>query len=323
MNLFYDLIILLLLFLFILPAVILLYHRRNQPESWEGRHRKKSLLIILLLFLATTTILYGSFVEPKMLVINEQTIDLPQIEEPIRIIFFSDVHLGPYKQSEYLKKIVDKIIKLEPDLVLIGGDIIGNDGANGLKELEYILPIKKLTEKYPTYAINGNHEYGLNMNSLKKGPIFMYPNLSRETEEKMTALGVKYLTNDLEKITIRDQSFYLFGGDEYWAGRLDPNNLNNRIESISTIALIHNQSAIAVLEKYQINLMLAGHTHGGQIRLPFIGPIGIVDDVTPRAWYKGLINLGQNYLFVSSGVGETGTRARLFNPPEIVLLTIN
>ena len=68
--------------------------------------------------------------------------------------------------------------------------------------------------------------------------------------------------------------------------------------------------------------MLSGHTHGGQIRLPFIGPLGKVDSITPKTWYQGWNNIDEMKLFVTSGIGESGTRARLFNPPEIVILTL-
>ena len=142
-------------------------------------------------------------------------------------------------------------------------------------------------------------------------------------EEVMRNLGIKYLINDLELLEIGNQKFYLFGGDSFWAGRLNFSSLDNRQEAnLDTIALIHNPAAAWKASEQGIELFLAGHTHGGQIRLPFIGPMAQVDDVIPRSWYKGEVGLDDMKMYVTSGTGETGTRARLFNLPEIVLLTI-
>ena len=71
-----------------------------------------------------------------------------------------------------------------------------------------------------------------------------------------------------------------------------------------------------------VDLVLSGHTHGGEIRLPFIGPVGPMPTVLPREYDKGYKEYKGIPVFITSGVGSTGTRVRLFNPPEIVVLTI-
>ena len=109
----------------------------------------------------------------------------------------------------------------------------------------------------------------------------------------------------------------------YTLKKLDYSILETRKEDIPTITLIHNPSFQFSNYPTDIDLALSGHTHGGQIRLPVVGPIGLIDNLLQKKYYQGLHTLDSGTkMLVTSGVGETGTRARLFNPPEIMLLTI-
>jgi len=322
MKTFFDLLIALLLIITAYPAVILLYSRKKRVQSWEYRHYRLSAFFATILIFIFFLVIFGSFIEPKILITNYQTIDLPNLNSPVKIAFVSDLHVGKYKQTAWVEKVADRIIGLNPDIVLLGGDQTDNE-ASAPEELIYLTPLKKITNKFPVYAINGNHEYGLTCFNGKDKKCHYTGDIHNETKKTLTDLSVRYLTNELQKITINSSSFYLFGGDEYWAKKLDLSSLNKRAENLPTIALIHNPSAI--LDKpINANLILSGHTHGGQIRLPFIGPLGMVDTVLPHEYYWGLHNITTStQIFISAGAGETGARARLFNPPEVVLLTIN
>lgn len=146
--------------------------------------------------------------------------------------------------------------------------------------------------------------------------------MSTHTKEILESLGVRYLVNELEEIQVHDNTIYLFGGDDYWTQKLNFSALHDEINA-TTLALIHNPSFIAKSYPSNVDLYLSGHTHGGQIRLPIIGPVGRVDDFLPTVYYRGLHTLETgSQLLVTSGIGETGTRARLFNPPEIAFITI-
>jgi predicted MPP superfamily phosphohydrolase len=321
MKTFFDLLIALLIIITAYPAVILLYSRKKRLKSWEYRHHHLSLFFVWILIIGFGLTIYGSFIEPKTLVTNYQTIDLPNLDQPLKIAFVTDLQVGKYKQTEWTEKVVERILKLNPDLVLLGGDQIDNEHYD-LEELDYLRPLAKLTTKLPVYAINGNHEYGLNCFAGVNELCHYTGDLHQEIEETLTKLGIKYLTNNLEKITINSSSFYLFGGDEYWAKKLDLTPLNKRTEKIPTIALIHNPTG-SFTNKVNADLILSGHTHGGQVRLPIVGPLGLVDTILPREYYWGWHEItSSTKMFVSSGAGETGARARLLNPPEVVLLTI-
>ncbi|MFZ2190503.1 MAG: metallophosphoesterase [Candidatus Magasanikiibacteriota bacterium] len=321
MQLFFDLLIAIIIIITAFPAVILLYSRKYRKNSWEYKNKKSSLSFSIILLFITVITVYGSFIEPNFLIVNKHNIDLPSLEEPITIAFISDLQAGKYKQTDWTEKVVNKILTLKPHIVLIGGDQVDNEDYN-LDELTYLEPLKKLSDQIPTYTVNGNHEYGISCFYGTDKRCSQAGDMSQETKSSLEKLGIKYLTNQTEKITVNSSSFYLFGGDEYWTKKLDFSSLKNRKETIPTIALIHNPSFI-LDEHPAFDLILSGHTHGGQIRLPFIGPIGRVDNILSSKYYQGLHELDdKTKLLVTSGAGETGVRARLFNPPEIVLITI-
>lgn len=303
-----------------IPAVILFYLRRKN-KNWYSVHRNFSLFIGICFSFLSFVIVYGSFIEPHIIVLNPQTIDLPGFSTPIRAVFIADFQVGPYKKTDFVERSVDRILSLNPEVVFIAGDLIDNTYTkNPTEELSYLSPLRKLASQVPVYAVPGNHEYGIPGGKSILDPRFRFRDTSQETKEALESYGVHYLVNELAEVTVKEQSFYLFGGDEWWNGTFDPTPLNNRIKDLPTIVLMHNPSATWEIAKYPVDLMLFGHTHGGQIRLPFIGPIGRVDSVIPKAWYQGWYEYNGIKAFVTSGLGESGVRARLFNPPEIVVM---
>jgi len=320
MNIFFDIQIAILVIITALPAVILLLNK-HKKNTWENKHKKFISFLATLLLLGTLIIIYGSFIEPRLIIINQQKINLAKITEPIKIVFIADYQVGKYKQEKFVEKTVEKIIAQNPDLILFGGDMIDNEIYNE-KEINFLKPLEKLTTKYPVYAIQGNHEYGIGGGKSLRDSNYRVADMSLETKNYLENIGINFLENQLTEINIKNQSFYLFGGDDFWANKLNLEPLKNREKDLATIALIHNPLAAYAVAKENVDLMLSGHTHGGQIRLPFIGPLGKVDSITPKTWYQGWNNIDEMKLFVTSGIGESGTRARLFNPPEIVILTL-
>lgn len=322
MKTFFDLLITLGIFITLVPALILLWSVFKRPNSWEARNKKLSTVIASTLLFGTAILIWGSFIEPQIIITKHYQIDLPDIQKPIRIALIGDIQIGPYKQTKWTQKIVDKTLELKPDLVLFAGDQVDNMYYDE-QEVYYLKPLSQLATQIPSYAIHGNHEYGIGGGKALTDPAYRVADMSVHTKKALEEMGIRYLVNELEKISIDDESFYLFGGDSYWAGKLNFDILQNRTENIPTLALVHNPSFIA--EKYpdNVDLYLSGHTHGGQIRLPLIGPLGKVDSFLPTKYYKGLHTLDTGpQLLVTAGIGETGTRARLFNPPEIVLITL-
>jgi len=323
MQVYFDLLITIGLVSTFLPAGILLYSANRRTQSWEYRHRQLSYTAVFFLLLGAVTLLYGSFVEPRLLITNEQTVDLPQVDTPFTIALVSDFQLGVYNQTQFVERIVDHVLSLHPDIIMLAGDQLDNTPGD-TDEAVYLKPLSRLVESgTPVYAVHGNHEYGVGGKRNATDPDRRFGDISTHAAEAMKKLGITYMTNDLVTTTIRDQEIAIFGGDSYLAEKLSFDTLQDKPDDMPTIALIHNPGSVWIAAKEDIDLMLSGHTHGGQIRLPFFGPIGRLDEPIPLDWYQGLHQVDDDtQLFVTSGTGESGTRARLCNPPEVVLLTV-
>jgi len=321
MKLFFDILIIILLATTALPAVLLLRHYFTNKESWERKHKKITFFIVFCLLFGFLCVFYGSFIEPRLIYVRKTSIDIKKINKPIKVVLLADYQVGPYKKNDYVERSIDKILELKPDVVLMAGDHIMNFFDED-DEMQYLKPLERLAKKVPVYAVHGNHEYGVSGGRSLYDPQYRLIDFSFETKQFMEKLGIKYLVNDLEVIEINGQKINLFGGDSYWAQKLNLSELKTRDYSLSTIALIHNPTAVYDVDGYDVDLMLAGHTHGGQIRIPLWGAFKKVDRYLPKSWYKGWVEYENTKMYVTSGIGETGVRSRLYNRPEIVLLNI-
>ncbi len=276
-----------------------------------------SLHISFLAFLAFSILIWGSFIEPRIITINRVRIPLKHATHSFTIAVLTDLHAGPYKKTKFFERVVARTIALNPDLVVIVGDHVYNC-ITDLDEVTYLSPLKKLALHFPVYAVHGNHEYGMGEQAQK------YTDVSEHVKKIMQSYGIIYLQNEIVNITVNEHKITLFGGDEVWAHKLDYTSLTTPTISSPTIALIHNPAYLYHPHPKGVDLTISGHTHGGQLRLPFIGPIARVDRLIPRHMYYGLHTPERpdEFVFISRGLGESEPRARLYCPPEIALLEI-
>ncbi len=230
MKTFFDTLITLGIVITALPAVILLYEKKRE-NTWEARHKKASLAIAIILFIGTMTVICGSFIEPKFLVINKQEIDLVGINKPIKIAFIADFQVGPYRHENYVKKVVKKIISLNPDLIFLGGDHVDNGGTPE-DETKYLAPLAELPKYAPTFAIHGNHEYGVGTDLMGAFENRRLPDVSREVEQALSTIDIDYLTNELRLLSISGQKLYLFGGNSSEARKL---NFSERLPALPVL----------------------------------------------------------------------------------------
>jgi len=277
-------------------------------------HPKSTIFIIVLLALSWLTVFYGSFIEPKLINVAKEEITLSKNpKNKIKIALISDIHVGPYKKEKFVRKIAQKIINQKPDIVLIDGDnIFGKqEYADNLKAL------KKLTAKYPTYAVWGNHEYNIG----KPNDFSKFKDKTKYIKKIFQEIGVNLINN---KNKLIKNEFWLLGVDSLWA---EKDNLDSALKgttnNLPKILLAHNPDIVYKIADKNINLVLSGHTHGGQIRLPLIGPLISAKSKLGRKYDYGLFKFGNSLLYITKGIGEDGPRARLFCRPEIVILNIN
>ncbi len=261
-------------------------------------------MFLLILALSWAIVFYGSFVEPKILTVHTQDISLSTSPtQSLRVVLIGDIHAGPYRGEAWVRTVVEKTMAEQPDLILLVGDFIYDDPSQTV----ILGPLGDLSAPLGVYAVLGNHDY--------EG---WQPEIITQTLE---ALHIEVLEN--ESVSIGITGITLVGISDLWFAADLSKALEGIEEEDNVILLSHNPDVVLDEESRLADLVLSGHTHGGQIRLPWIGSIPPIPDELGRAYDRGFYLYEGLPLFVTAGVGETGPRARLWNPPEISLLTIS
>ncbi len=312
---FWDFLILLLLVFSLCGAICCAIWIKRHPQ-----YTIQKLCVGFLGFIASLSFLlvvYGSFIEPHIIVVTEKSIHHP-LSPPLKVAVISDIHVGPYKGKEFVRRIVERTNALIPDIVLLPGDFIFLHNTD-LSELE---PLKGLRTGIGVFAVLGNHDVGKYETLM--GMRYSGVDSSESITKKLEELGVSVLRNTSEIFTTTTGQIALAGIDDLWTGNADlPSAFNNIEPNAFTILLSHNPSVIDDPRSANAHLIISGHTHGGQIRLPTIGPISDLPTSLGREYDQGLFEIDEDTdLVITRGVGESSARARLFAWPEILLLRI-
>jgi hypothetical protein len=227
-----------------------------------------------------------------------------------RVVFFSDLHLGQFKRAGWARRIVDLVNRQQPDLVLIGGDFTGR--VDGLSLRAMFAPLSELRATHGVYAVLGNHDYGI-----------PGPDMSPKLFDLLPTLNVRVLRN--EGVCVAP-GLRLLGLDELWAHGSDFESAIAQCADATGVTLVlgHNPDALDLIAPESVaapqrTLFLFGHTHGGQIRVPFFpgAAIPIVGDL-----YRGEYRRPQGAVYVSCGTGENTSPTRLGTTPEIVVFDV-
>jgi len=249
---------------------------------------------------------YGSYREPQKLVVREFQIEIPTLPH-LRIAVIADIHVGPYKKTDWVQKIVEKLNKLEDiDVLLISGDFVFGGAEKYVSELS---PLKDLQIPQKFFTL-GNHDHDI-----------VEPRNTIQSEAVSTALrdlGLIELKND--RFFWEEKNMWIAGVDDNDLGYDDLGEAVGNVEQ-PFILLAHSPDIVDKMTN-QANLIVSGHTHCGQIRLPWLGALPFTipshnGKKLERWWYP------EKNIFLTCGVGEVGPRARLLNPPEIVVLEVN
>jgi hypothetical protein len=250
-------------------------------------------------------VVYGAFVEPRLLVVRRHEIDLHSAGasdsgRQLTVAYVSDTHFGFYKGKGWAERLVTRVNSLSPDAVVFGGDFVSDEA--GLAVLPALREIKAPLGKY---AVLGNWDYHI-------GAV--------DVRQTLGSQGVKTLVNraaDMDGLWLVGVDDLIFGSPDWGKARAGVP------EGAPWVAAVHEPVGAAWASHFGAGLALAGHTHGGQVRLPLVGSVSFFDPGwLGRAYDWGLLRFDGVPLLVSAGVGESGPRARLLVPPEIVLVTI-
>ena len=278
------------------------------------------LLTIIILVLAG----YSYFIEPRQLELNKYTVQDAQLRG-VKIVFASDFHIKPY-QEKRLEKIVEMINEENPDIVVSAGDYVCGHTRHSTMPIENIAKtLGKIKTKYGFYTSLGNHDGWYNPDEI-----------TMALEEN----GIKVLSNSHTMVNINGQKIYITGIEDYDTGKPD---INKALEGIKAkengeyntpIIMLSHSPDMFLKMPTEITLVLAGHTHGGQVRIPLLGPIFTASgygDKYAKGWkqeYMGkLIKVNPDNpiqlkkevktLFVTRGIGVSILPFRFNCPPEI------
>ena len=228
----------------------------------------------------------------------------------MKVVHLSDLHYNRAININKVKNIVNEINLINPDIVVFTGDLIDRDASLSDSDYDDLAnSLIKINAKYGKYAVLGNHDYK------KRDKII---NLYND-------IGFKYLENDYDIIYGDDNSQVFIGG----IGNVSYNkdDIDKTLEKIDSenqyrIILVHEPDiSDKIISKYNVDLILAGHSHNGQVRLPFIG--AIVKPPHAKKYYDNYYNLKGTKLYVSSGIGVSNVNYRLWNRPSINFYRIN
>ncbi|MBO3458085.1 metallophosphoesterase [Aetokthonos hydrillicola Thurmond2011] len=255
--------------------------------------------------------------------------DLPVSLDGIKLVQLSDFHYDGLRLSEeMLEKAIALSNEAEPDLVVLTGDYVTDD-PSPIRQL--VLRLKHLQSRAGIYAILGNHD-------------LRYRSSKAEVIGAFNSIGIKVLWNEIAYPLGKE--FPLVGLADYWSREFDPKSVMNQLDAATPrIVLSHNPDTAAILQQWRVDLQLSGHTHGGQIVLPGLGPLVIhyqrLLSKVPRKlqrlvpmlrldcskvmrhweWAQGFHTVAQNQLYVNRGLG-TYPPGRLFCNPEVSVITL-
>ena len=244
-----------------------------------------------------------------------ETIDL-DVEnadgKEVKAALITDLHSCYYGKDQ--KGLLKRIDKENPDIVLLGGDIFDDKQGNDNSEIV----CNALVSKYPCYYVTGNHEF--------------WSERVDEIKQYLKGIGVHVLAGDTETITIHDITLDISGVDDptrlrkkEWLDQLDAAYQKTDPTHVK-ILVTHRPEKVETYEKYDYNIIVAGHAHSGQIRIPFINHGLYSPNQGFNAKYvNGLYELSNgSKLVVSRGLARESTPApRYFNHPELVILKIH
>lgn len=236
---------------------------------------------------------------------------LPEAFEGFRIVQMSDIHFGPYMNQPELERALRLAQEFRPDLVALTGDFVSHqwhrgNGVEGARNAEPCADVFARCTEVPIIAVLGNHDHWNNADIVAAA---------------LRERGIRVLRNQAQALERGSQKLWVAGIDDALEGKAD---LSRSIATVpssdATILLAHEPDFADYAATFPIDLQLSGHSHGGQVRVPGIGPI--VLPPMARKYHTGLNRVGGLQVYTSRGLGVINPPVRLNCPPEVTLITL-
>lgn len=284
--------------------------------------KSKKIIVLIFIVLIFISILMCSI---KKIDVTKYTIlnrKIPKEFNNFKILQLSDFHSEGYRDTT--EKLIYKVKNINPDIIVMTGDMVSWD-MNNIQEAKRL--IKSLSEVYPIYYINGNHEH---LAEILRQSRYVFFN------KFMEELGVTIIKNNYVEIYKDDKSINLYGINIPLDGetglyvnklQLEKNYVEKTLSKPSeekfNILLAHTPIFIKQYSKWGADLVLSGHMHGGIVRIPFtnIGLLSPERSIFPR-YVAGKFKVNNSIMIVNRGIGTSSFKLRIFNNPEITVITL-
>jgi predicted MPP superfamily phosphohydrolase len=256
----------------------------------------------------------STLIEPNHPRLIRQEIALrrwPSRLDGFAIALLSDFHYDPYFSVHPIRSAVEVVNRLQPDLIALTGDfvsvpLVGNSlqGAADAEPCAQLLG--KLRAPHGVWSVLGNHD--------------VFSNAARVTDA-LQAVGIPMLSNKSVAIEKDGAHFWLGGVDDVLGGRADvPRTLRGIPSEEAVVLMAHEPDYADYVAGYPVDLQLSGHTHGGQVRLPFMRPLYL--PALAKKYVQGLFKIRDLTLYTNAGIGTVEVPLRWNCPPEITFISV-
>jgi predicted MPP superfamily phosphohydrolase len=264
--------------------------------------------------LGAATSLDGLLIEPHTPVADEISISLrrlPEVFHGFRIVLLGDLHFGPYAGKTQVERAVRLALAQKPDLTILCGDFVSHPlfmhhGPEGAHNAEPCAEVLQQLTGAPLVSILGNHDHW---------------NGAEIVAEALNHHGLNVLRNQSMPLEREGQRIWIVGLDDVIVHADDLDHALEGIPSEETkIVAVHEPDFADQAAKYSVDLQLSGHSHGGQVRIPFCGA-----PILPHLGKKypiGLNRVGDLQVYTNRGIGVISPPVRLNCPPEVTLITL-
>ena len=282
------------------------FFRRNEKRNIPPVH----VTLVIVLLICNILFVYSTLIEPASVEVNNYSVNLfngTHNQVKLKIAMVADFHVSSQHDIDFLKEVITRLNEIDADYIVIGGDLIDHTE----DEIPLLTPLLDIKDRNHTIIVLGNHDYGAGWSNVP---------LANKLAEWLESNGFTVLRNENFAFQINDSRFCFVGVDSLWSNQIDLDKAYNNLDSdCKTILLSHNPDVIFLLDDERVDLMLSGHTHGGQVCLPFIKPPWIPSKIKERCG-RGFYEINDRTLFITKGVvGQIRFNAK----PEIAVINVN
>lgn len=281
---------------------------------------RTALAVVFLVFVVLAA--WAFWLEPSSVTVRRVSLAVPGWREEqrgLRVAVLTDLHVGsPHVGLDKLRRVVERTNEERPDLILLLGDfVIGGrrdeDGdGGGVVGSTFVEPepiaaeLKNLRAPLGVYAVLGNHDWWFDGGRVTRA---------------FESVGLAVLENKAVRVERGGRGFWLAGVADLWTRRPDIEGTLRQVDTDEPVILFTHNPDIFPDVPSRVSLTLAGHTHGGQVNLPFIGRPVVPSNFGQRYAFGHVVE-GGRHLYVGGGVGTSIIPARFRVPPEILMLTL-